>query len=94
MIVHQGGAAAACALLEMVERTVSAMQPATAAAHSEALFTFLQRALDVRQRSTAASASASEVRVFLPCPEHLLLHLHTYYNFPLQSSRKPLMCVM
>lgn len=45
----------------MVERAVAAMQPATAAAHADALFGFLQQALDVRQRDGVPSADATAV---------------------------------
>jgi hypothetical protein len=57
----QGGAAPARALLQMMERAVAAMQPATAAAHADALFGFLQQALDVRQRAGIPLADASAV---------------------------------
>lgn len=49
------------ALLQMVERAVAAMQPATAAAHADSLFGFLQQALDVRQRGDVSAADADAV---------------------------------
>lgn len=45
----------------MVERAVAAMAPATAAAHADALFGFLQRALGVRQRGGVAPADADAI---------------------------------
>jgi U3 small nucleolar RNA-associated protein 10 len=45
----------------MTKRVVSGMQPATAAVHADALFGFLQRAMDVRQQARAALTGAASV---------------------------------
>ena len=44
----------------MAERTVTALQPSAASAHAEALFGFLQQALDVRQSTPEADAQQIE----------------------------------
>ena len=44
----------------MAERTVAALQPSAAAGHADALFSFLQQALDVRQSAPAADAQPVE----------------------------------
>ena len=44
----------------MAERTVTALQPSAASVHAEALFGFLQQALDVRQSTPEADAQQIE----------------------------------
>ena len=44
----------------MAERTVTALQPSAASVHAEALFVFLQQALDVRQSTPEADAQQIE----------------------------------
>lgn len=62
----QAGEASACALLAMLEHAVSGMPPATAAAHSDALFAFLQRALDARQLATSPQVRGRRSLANLP----------------------------
>lgn len=47
----------------MAERTVAALQPSAAAGHADALFSFLQQALDVRQSAPAVDAQPVEQAV-------------------------------
>ena len=44
----------------MAERTVAALQPSAAAGHADALFSFLQQALDARQSAPAVDAQQTE----------------------------------
>ncbi len=44
----------------MAERTVAALQPSAAAGHADALFSFLQQALDIRQSAPALDAQQVE----------------------------------
>lgn len=57
----QAGEVPARVLLQMAERVVAAMQPSTVAVHADALFGFLQRALDVRQHSPASMSDPAVV---------------------------------
>ncbi len=44
----------------MAERTVTALHPSASAGHADALFSFLQQALDVRQSAPAVNAQQVE----------------------------------
>lgn len=57
----QAGDVPAKALLQMAERVVAAMRPDTAAVHADALFGFLQRALDVRQQAPQSISDPAAV---------------------------------
>ena len=46
----QEGEAATVSLLAMAQRTIEQMDPTTAAQHADVCFTFLLKALDLRQR--------------------------------------------
>jgi U3 small nucleolar RNA-associated protein 10 len=56
----QAAAAPAAALLAMLATAAAAMEPKAAAQHADAMFAFLLRALDVRQRRPAALAAHGE----------------------------------
>ena len=51
--VKQEGEAATVSLLAMAQRTVEQMDPLTAAQHADTIFTFLLKALDLRQKRPA-----------------------------------------
>ena len=53
-LLLQEGEAATVSLLAMAQRTIEQMDPATAAQHSDPCFTFLLRALDLRQKRPAS----------------------------------------
>ena len=59
-VLTQAGSASASELIGMAERTVSALQPSAAAGHADALFSFLQQALDVRQSAPNLDAQPVE----------------------------------
>lgn len=52
-LVTQEGEAATVSLLAMAQRTIEQMDAVTASQHSDACFTFLLRALDLRQKRPA-----------------------------------------
>lgn len=56
----QAGTSSTVELIGMAERTVTALQPSAAAGHADALFAFLQQALDVRQSTPEADAQQIE----------------------------------
>lgn len=56
----QAGSSSASELIGMVKRTVNALQPPAAARHADALFTFMQQALDVRQSTPGVNAQHIE----------------------------------
>ena len=53
-LLLQEGEAATVSLLAMAQRTIEQMDPATAAQHADPCFTFLLRALDLRQKRPAS----------------------------------------
>ena len=59
-VLAQAGSTSATELISMAERTVAALQPSAAAGHADALFSFLQQALDVRRSAPALDAQQIE----------------------------------
>ena len=57
----QEGEAATVSLLAMVQRTIEQMDPSTAAHHADLCFTFLLRALDLRQKRPASLLALQSV---------------------------------
>ena len=54
LVLLQEGEAATVSLLAMAQRTIEQMDPTTAAQHADLCFTFLLRALDLRQKRPAS----------------------------------------